>query len=223
MLLGLLRSACTPPARLLSHGRLPLRRLPWGASIRHRRVGGPLPGSHRSAGVARHAVQEWLRRAYAGCLAGDQPILNAVRPRRVPLLGPEGREYGITPAVARPARLKLRSFTSILHPARSPDERDAPHPRYVGHAAWLAWGWRSTAYGEAREKQGANACPTSAARSSPLTGMGFPPTCAIQSRPAECLAQIIAPTVKPNRAAGSLRSAITDQVDQAGENHGRKD
>ena len=33
----------------------------------------------------------------------------------------------------------------------------------------------------------------------------------------------VAPTVKPSRAAGSLRSAITDQVDQAGENHGRKD
>ena len=32
----------------------------------------------------------------------------------------------------------------------------------------------------------------------------------------------IAPTVKPSRAAGSLRSAITDQVDQAGENYGRK-
>ena len=34
------------PDRLLSHGRLPLRRSPWGASIHHRRVGGLLPGPH---------------------------------------------------------------------------------------------------------------------------------------------------------------------------------
>ena len=190
-------------------------------------VNSPSPSWRPSTGVApfgRCCAPCGARMAAAGRMLAawleTGPILNAVRPRRVPLLGPEGREYGITPAVARRARLKLRSFTSILHPARSPDERDAPHPRYVGHAAWLAWGGNRRPM--ARREQSREPTPAQPvpARLSPPTGTGFPPTCAIQA--CRVPGTSIAPTVKPNRAAGSLRSAITDQVDQAGENYGRK-
>jgi hypothetical protein len=221
VLLGSLRSACTPPARLLSHGPLPLHRLPWGTSIRHRRVGGLLPGSHRSAGVRAMRCKNGCGGPMLAAWLEIGPILNAVRPRRVPLLGPEGREYGITPAVARRARLKLRSFTSILHPARSPDERDAPHPRYVGHAAWLAWGGnrRPTARREkSREPTPAQTMP---ARLKPPTGTGFPPSCAIQA------CRVPGTDHRANREAEPCNKVATTRYhgpnDQAGENYGRKD
>jgi hypothetical protein len=63
------------PDRLLFHGRLPLRRSPWGASPSP--SWRPSAGAAPSAGVARYAVQEWLRRAYAGCPAGDRPDIRA--------------------------------------------------------------------------------------------------------------------------------------------------
>jgi hypothetical protein len=182
--------------------------------------GGLLPGPHRSAGVARDAVQEWLATACwrpgrnladtRGCGRGGA-VLGA---------GGAGVADDFAPAIAL-ARLKLRSFSSIFHLARSPDARDPPHPRRVCHAAWLACGRdrRPTARREQSREPTPDNQPRRGCRRQPerltadLRDPGLLSAWHI----------FIAPTMKPGRAAGSLRSAITDQVEQAGENYGRKD
>jgi hypothetical protein len=134
--------------------------------------------------------------------------------------GGAGVADDFAPAIAL-ARLKLRSFSSIFHLARSPDARDPPHPRRVCHAAWLACGRdrRPTARREQSREPTPDNQPRRGCRRQPerltadLRDPGLLSAWHI----------FIAPTMKPGRAAGSLRSAITDQVEQAGENYGRKD